>query len=483
MSATPKVYEIEEHNNNFNYDKIFGKVLFTMSFDEAIKNKYITDYKIWLPSIYEDNGQLNNELSIYEVDNVVKAKCNYLLSCLLNTGSHKCIIYCLDTKELDELMDCIELLNNFYYIKICTSKIISNINEKRRQEILDNFEKPSDYIQLLFSIKILDECIDIPSCDSIFITYPSESKIRTVQRISRCIRLDKNSPYKCGNIFIWCDKYEDIVNTLSGLKDYDIEFQNKIKINEINYYNTSDNKINNEKNIELIKNYIVGVKEYKENTWDENLEYCIAYIDKNGFRPSQDDKDLNIRYYGNWIGIINSKYNKGQLNDDRMKKWKDFTEKYSSLFLNKEQMKNKDINVWRTSLQLLKEYIDKNNKLPIKRDIDPDIKKIGNWLSHQKTTYIVQSRIMANPIIRKEWEDFIKSDKYKKYFMNDTNKIEKQCNIIEKYILEHKSLPPLNTSNTYIKSLANWIQTMNTTTDESNKKYWDDFKKKYNTLF
>ncbi len=58
--------------------------------------------------------------------------------------------------------------------------------------------------------------------------------------------------------------------------------------------------------------------------------------------------------------------------------------------------------------------------------------------------------------------------------------------IIEKYILEHNSLPPLNTSNTYIKSLANWIQTMNANInelDKPTKKYWNDFKNKYNKLF
>ena len=91
---------------------------------------------------------------------------------------------------------------------------------------------------------------------------------------------------------------------------------------------------------------------------------------------------------------------------------------------------------------------------------------------------------MANPIIRKEWEDFIKSDKYKKYFVNDTGKIEKQCNIIEKYILENKKLPPLDTANTYIKSLANWIKLMNDYSQEDEcKKIWTDFKEKHKTYF
>ena len=52
--------------------------------------------------------------------------------------------------------------------------------------------------------------------------------------------------------------------------------------------------------------------------------------------------------------------------------------------------------------------------------------------------------------------------------------------------VEVPSLPPLNTNNTYIKSLANWIKIMNDTIneqDESNKKIWNDFKNKHKTYF
>ena len=189
VSATPRVYELEDIDEDYN-DSIFGNTIYNMSFTDAIKNKYITDYKIWLPSIHEDNEKLEEELSIYDINSVIKAKCNYLFSCLLNNGSRKCIIYCIDTTEITEMINGMNELNKFYYINYNINQITSKNNDKQRNKILNDFSNDNN-IQLLFSVRILDECIDIPSCDSIYITYPSQSKIRTIQRLCRCIRLDK----------------------------------------------------------------------------------------------------------------------------------------------------------------------------------------------------------------------------------------------------------------------------------------------------
>ena len=72
---------------------------------------------------------------------------------------------------------------------------------KSRDNILNYFRYKNDKIQLLFSIRIqllffLDERIDVSSCDSIFIIYPSQSEIRTIQQLCRSIRIDIKNKYK-----------------------------------------------------------------------------------------------------------------------------------------------------------------------------------------------------------------------------------------------------------------------------------------------
>jgi predicted helicase len=42
MSATPRVYELEYEDVEYDIESIFGKVVYNITFTEAIKNKYIT---------------------------------------------------------------------------------------------------------------------------------------------------------------------------------------------------------------------------------------------------------------------------------------------------------------------------------------------------------------------------------------------------------------------------------------------------------
>ena len=110
MSATPRIYDIEyDIEDSTNIESLFGDIVYKMTFTDAIANKYITDYKIWLPSIHENNEELDKELSIYEVDNELKNRCKFLYSCISNNGSRKCIVYCKDTEDMKIMMECMEI--------------------------------------------------------------------------------------------------------------------------------------------------------------------------------------------------------------------------------------------------------------------------------------------------------------------------------------------------------------------------------------
>jgi superfamily II DNA or RNA helicase len=202
VSATPRIYELESDDIDYN-EELFGKIIYKMSFNYAIKNNLICDYAIWLPSIHENNDKLKNELDIYQIDDTIKAKCIFLISCLLNTGSMKTILYCYDTKEIKLFEEAIKKLDDYFVLDCEISKITSDTSSSNRKKILDSFASDCKTRQLLFSVRILDECVDIPSCDSIFITYPTKSKIRTIQRMSRATRLNPSNKFKKANIFLW----------------------------------------------------------------------------------------------------------------------------------------------------------------------------------------------------------------------------------------------------------------------------------------
>jgi len=484
MSATPRIYEME--NDEFDYEDIFGKIIYNMSFNEAIQNKYITDYCIWLPSIHEDNTKLNTELNIYKINQVIMNKCNFLFSCLLNNGSRKCIIYCLDTNEIKEMIDAIKTMNQYYYLDYEINQITSIDTEKNRKNILKNFEDSSK-LQLLFSIRILDECIDLPKCDSIYITYPSESKIRTIQRLSRCIRIDKLNKFKIGNIYIWCDKYDNIINTLSTIKEYDIFFKNKIKINEINFYN-ENNKNDLNKDIELINKYIIDIKEYKIYTWDENITQVKEYINEYKKRPSHRDIGDSKRI-GNWLETQISNFNKKEYNmkdNNLYLKFNNFLEEYKQYFIKKEDK-------WIENLEKLKLFIDINNKRPSEDSTDENIKKLGKWTTDQLSHFKNNTKGMKNVENNEIFKDFINNDKYKKYFLLPIDAWNYRLETIKKYMDDNNKRPTDRDPNEIIRSYGNWINNQQKhykkqdqiMEDELIREKWRKFIKesKYNKFF
>ena len=457
MSATPRIYELEYEDVEFDMETIFGKIVYSMTFSEAIKNKYITDYKIWLPSIHEDNEQLNNELkkelNVNEIEPTMRSKCNFLFSCILNNGCNKTIIYCLDNEEINKMIDTMKKLNEFYILDFEYQTITAQNTEKQRNEILNNFSV-NNKKQLLFSIRILDECIDIPKCDSIYITYSTKSKIRTIQRISRCIRIDKNNPYKIGNIFIWCDEYENIIETLSGIKEYDINFKDKLIINETNFFGNS-NIEGIEKDDKLIEKYIMGIKEYKIISWSDKLDWIKNYIDTNNKRPNKRDKDDKIKSYAMWLTRQLGYYKlkkETMLNEGIKDKFEKFIndKKYKQYFISNDD-------IWYNNLEWVKNYIDTHNKRPSAACINNDdqIRYHGLWINTQLQNYDNNLQIMTNIEVRLTWEDFI--SKYNLYFKSSEESWIENLEFVKDYINKNNKRPSKNDCNEKIKVYGRWL--------------------------
>ena len=158
-------------------------------------------------------------------------------------------------------MNTIDILKKYYEMDdILLDKITHKTSNTKRQEIIKQFSESETY-SILFSVQILDECIDIPSCDSIFISYHLTSKIRSIQYISHATRINKINPYKIANIYLWCDNYSNILEFLSNLKEYDTDLLNKVFIQDSQLKKLNDTQ--NEliiKDQTTINNYIINIK-------------------------------------------------------------------------------------------------------------------------------------------------------------------------------------------------------------------------------
>ena len=90
--------------------------------------------------------------------------------------------------------------------------------------------------------------------------------------------------------------------------------------------------------------------------------------------------------------------------------WEEFiNSKYKIYFLSNEEE-------WLNTLEIIKKYINDNNKRPSSSKKNNDTQRMDKWITRQITNYSKIEYIMKNDTIRLKWEEFINDIKYKKYF-------------------------------------------------------------------
>jgi len=449
LSATPRIYELED-NDDIDVNEIFGDYIYKMSFNEAINNKYISDYELYLPIFSNDN---NEEINNLNINHDYLLKLQFLIEAIKMSGNLKVIVYVRTHEEIDNFISEFNKLNIYYEYDVDINKITCNDSYNKRNKILENYNN-SNKISILLSVHILDEAIDIQSCNSIYMTYVSNSKIKNIQRMSRSMRYKNN---KIAKIFLFCQDIDESLEYISSIREYDTDFIKKINYLAIsNKIKTKkERKIITNQNIEKNKIKIFGIKLYRSYNWYDKLVMVKKYIDENNKKPSKHDKNNEIKTLGMWISNQITKY-KDKKNVMKNKNiynlWTEFIndEKYKEFFEDNSTS-------WINKLNDIKKYIDENNKKPSSKDKNNEIKTLGMWIGNQIQNYKDKKKIMNDKNIYNLWTEFINDKKYKEFFEDNSTSWINKLNDIKKYIDENNKRPSNTDKNNEIKILGIWI--------------------------
>jgi superfamily II DNA or RNA helicase len=146
--------------------------------------------------------------------------------------------------------------------------------------------------------------------------------------------------------------------------------------------------------------------------WLNNFNNLKKYINTYLKRPSQVNKDENIKKLGSWLNKQIIAYNKNEINDKNIKKiWNNFINdtNYKTYFIQNDDK-------WKFRLEEVKKYIDTYNKKPTIYNNNFQVKELGSWVNTQKGNYKKKIGIIKNENIRQLWNNFINDEKYKQYF-------------------------------------------------------------------
>jgi superfamily II DNA or RNA helicase len=460
MSATPKIFDFEyieeEGANEKKYNIIFGEIEYLYNMGDAIKNNKICDYEIYIPDIEINNNNfindISNEVNIHNLSNNIIIKSNFILRGMLEVGARKCILYAKNHEESYQFKNTLYQINNYFALDIYVETLLSNDNLKERNLKLKSFSEFNG-LSIIINVEILNECIDIKECDSIFITYPSQSKIKNIQRLCRANRKDINNINKISRIFLWLEEYDEMVDFIKHLK----EFDNTFLLNKINIFSLNDNEdqiLNrnyNSKKYELLDNFILNIKIVL--SWEEKFENLIKYINKNGFTPTLNSSE---KYIHN-LGVFWQKQNYAYKNKTKMMKhkkyydiWTKFIEDYPKYFLNHTEK-------WINKLNEVKNFININKASPSRYSKNEYEKDLGSWMASQKENCNKNKKMFSHENIIKIWNDFLLE--FKKYLLNNYEKWYDKFDNLEKYIEENGNLPVHKKNEK--DSLGLWIITQN----------------------
>lgn len=221
-----KVYLSATPNMSIKYD-----VIYRYEWEKAINNKYICDFNIVIP-IPEvvDDDNLNKMIkllqNVRDVNEKMIQKGYFIIKSLLFNGNKKCIVYLTTIEKANAFNNVIKGLLNLLNIQ-CEIYIITNRTSKANRANRDNYIfrfRNNDVLTILLNVHILDEGVDIPECDSVFITQPNNNIDNLIQRMCRCNRWIYTKT-KC-NMYIWTteQKAQKVLeyiknNTYNGIFD------------------------------------------------------------------------------------------------------------------------------------------------------------------------------------------------------------------------------------------------------------------------
>ena len=264
---------------------------------------------------------------------------------------------------------------------------------------------------------------------------------------------------------IWMRKLEEVKAYIDKYGKRPSSFNKNTKkiglwiCNQIKNYKNEEQIMKNENIRKIWYDFINSDKyqEYfyeKEQKWINTLNKVIDYINTNNKRPSYHDK--NTLYLASWLLKENNNYNKNiELMKDNKKirkLWEDFNIKYNKYFLD-----NKSI--WKEKFNNLKDYINKENKLPEYSKDNIILNKIRKWMDCQIINYKNRTEIMKDDEIFLIWKTFIESDKYNIFFQNKEQIWLNNLNEVINFINLNDTRPTVYNNDLKIKRLASWLKT------------------------
>lgn len=296
MTATPRLYtdsskkKAEEGNAilcSMDDENLYGKEIYRIGFGEAVKKDLLSDYKVLILTIREDQIPValqnvikdkNSEIDTDDASKLIGC-INALSKRVLETDEsfnddkkpmHTAVAFCQNIKISKKIANMFNHHKDDYYdsltqeeraklVGVYADHIDGSMGAAERAEKLSwlkNVSQDSQDCHILCNVKCLSEGVDVPSLDAVMFLSAKNSQVDVVQSVGRVMRKSKTTDKKYGYIIIPIvvpadippeealddnERYKVVWSVLNALRSHDDRFD--AEINQIDLNKKKGNRI------------------------------------------------------------------------------------------------------------------------------------------------------------------------------------------------------------------------------------------------
>ena len=386
-------------------------VVYQYHYDRAVQDGRICDFRIYVPLIVDPVGDVDHDDLVAVLGADIVSKCHFLTNGMLRTGATRCIIYADSVDEANVYYVALpRLAAQFHGVAAWTGIVTGDTPELQRRQQLTTFQAYDPMFRWYFmcSVRVLDEGIDIPACDAVYIANSVGNQSRFVQRMCRANRLDY--PGKVANVFVWSDF--DLDATLKATARVAATLRADRASNVVlvsTNYACAVNPAAEASLVDRVRVLCVTVSE----KWEMQLHQVEALILATNKRPSKKSSDAEERRIGEWISTQLKNYSTDGPADSKciMKTseihttWTLFMKRHGALFETAEAS-------WRRSAAQAEAMMVRSSKRLSTISSNSDERQLSTWIYTQVSNYSIDGpaaskNIMKTPEIHTVWGQFV----------------------------------------------------------------------------
>ena len=288
MTATPRLYDQETKSKaaqaeallwSMDDEKIYGEEIYRIGFGEAVEKKLLTDYKVLILTLSENDvppviqNMISNGEHEIKIDDMPK-----LIGCINALSKQvlgdeglikstdpnpmkRAVAFCSTIANSQTITqtfngisgEYIEVLpqeNKDVTVSVASKHIDGSMSATQREELLTwlKDEPKQDECRVLTNVRCLSEGVDVPSLDAVMFLSARNSQVDVVQSVGRVMRLSEGKQY--GYIIIPVvvpstvsaeealndnERFKVVWTVLNALRAHDDRFNatvNKIELNK-----------------------------------------------------------------------------------------------------------------------------------------------------------------------------------------------------------------------------------------------------------